>query len=1344
MTNARGIGKKYSRLLFMVVFLIAALMVTCSFNVERASAAGLNVTTHSKSDVVDYLKNSGVSINDEVEFSVEPVYNTSPGEMTEECKQSALKMLNCIRYVAGVPDTVTLDSGYGEKAQAAAFALAAIGGNLTHYLETDETKPEGMENSLWNLAAEGARYSNLSAGRNTLNKAVLGWMDDGSASNVPMLGHRRWAINPKMGKTGFGFASRNNTYFGTYAAEYSFDNSGTGTQTNVAWPARYMPIEFFGKNIPWSLSVGSKIANPSGVTVTLTRQSDSPSGAGTWTFSGSNTYSAASSGEYFNINNENYGQEGCIIFRPANIEYKVGDKFNVSITGATSDAINYSVEFIAGYPVESMKFAQSEYTIDYNKSITPEVLPSTASAYEVTYSSSNESVVTVSRTGYVTRVSAGQATITATIDGAYTKSGQPVSASYNVKVPKSIKDSDVTITYESRTEYTGKVADIGVSIEYDGKKLIEGRDYEVSIPDDAIKPKMEGNTYYNYTATITGKGDYTGTVDKNFWIYKKNLNDCEMTLEPPIAEYTGDVQKPKVTVKNGDVTLEEGVDYNITSTGEGTKVGEYTVRVSASNTECYQGSKSASFEITKKAITGDMINIAETQLTYDGEQKTPRVTVKNGENELVEGTDYTLEYTNNVNAGEATVTVTGQGNYTGEVDKTFTITPKPLSNEMLELAQSEFEYNRQLQKPEVNVKYGSKNLNENTDYILTNNGGTDIGKYDVRIEGKGNYSGTVVKQFEITKKSLTDGMINLDKAEFIYNGVNQKPKVTVKNGDYDLTSAECEIINEGGINVGEYAVTVRAKESSNYKGEATKNYSIAAKSLTEEMVTLDSDSFDYDGSEHSPKVTVEDSDATITDEDYKISNNGGINAGNYSVTVEGTGNYKGKVSKEYTINPKCLGDNDIEAVNPGDEEYNGKSHTPGITVKADGDVLRHGEDYELTYDNNQNVGEAKISIKFKGNYTGEISRTFNITAKDINSTDISVAKIADETYDGTAKEPSVEMSFGGKKLVVGTDYEVSYENNVAEGTARVIITGKGNYAGERTLEFSINKKQGPKTGDPKDDPTTKPGKDEPTPEPDPTENLSEADKQKVNAIEKALGVDTKTAVAINDYAKKNNIDLATIKVSDKTVTAIKNDKDIKGAKFALLKPLIKKQTKKAITLRWAKVNGASGYIVYGNLCSTKAKKYKFKKLATLKGASKITWTHEKLKKGTCYKYMIIAYRNINGHIITIANAPILHGVTSGGKYCVAKSVKINKVGKKKKATKITLNKGKKAAIKAVEVKAAKKLKLSRHRGLSYETTNPKVATVTKKGVIRAVKKGKCNIYVYAQNGISKEIKVTVK
>lgn len=75
-------------------------------------------------------------------------------------------------------------------------------------------------------------------------------------------------------------------------------------------------------------------------------------------------------------------------------------------------------------------------------------------------------------------------------------------------------------------------------------------------------------------------------------------------------------------------------------------------------------------------------------------------------------------------------------------------------------------------------------------------------------------------------------------------------------------------------------------------------------------------------------------------------------------------------------------------------------------------------------------------------------------------------------------------------------------------------------------------------------------------------------------------------------------------------------------------------------------------------------------------------------------------------------------------------------------TKVTLKKGKKFIIKATEVKQNKTIK--RHRAIAYESSNTKVATVSKKGVVKAKGKGTCYIYVYAQNGVYKRIKVTVK
>ena len=90
-----------------------------------------------------------------------------------------------------------------------------------------------------------------------------------------------------------------------------------------------------------------------------------------------------------------------------------------------------------------------------------------------------------------------------------------------------------------------------------------------------------------------------------------------------------------------------------------------------------------------------------------------------------------------------------------------------------------------------------------------------------------------------------------------------------------------------------------------------------------------------------------------------------------------------------------------------------------------------------------------------------------------------------------------------------------------------------------------------------------------------------------------------------------------------------------------------------------------------------------------------------------------------------------------GKYGVAKAVSIIKIGNKKNDTEVTLKKGKTAQITAIEIKKDKKIK--HHRNLCYESSNTKVVTVTSDGVIKAMRKGNCKIWVYAQNGVYKVI-----
>ncbi len=142
--------------------------------------------------------------------------------------------------------------------------------------------------------------------------------------------------------------------------------------------------------------------------------------------------------------------------------------------------------------------------------------------------------------------------------------------------------------------------------------------------------------------------------------------------------------------------------------------------------------------------------------------------------------------------------------------------------------------------------------------------------------------------------------------------------------------------------------------------------------------------------------------------------------------------------------------------------YDGKAKTPSVTVKLDGKTLVLNTDYTVSYSNNTNVGTAKVTITGKGNYTGSKTADFTITkAAETEKADISRVTMTlsqtSYTYDGKAKTPSVTVKLDGKTLVFNADYTISYSNNTKVGTAKVTITGKGNYMGSKTASFTIKK-----------------------------------------------------------------------------------------------------------------------------------------------------------------------------------------------------------------------------------------------------------------------------------------------
>lgn len=220
-----------------------------------------------------------------------------------------------------------------------------------------------------------------------------------------------------------------------------------------------------------------------------------------------------------------------------------------------------------------------------------------------------------------------------------------------------------------------------------------------------------------------------------------------------------------------------------------------------------------------------------------------------------------------------------------------------------------------------------------------------------------------------------------------------------------------------------------------------------------------------------------------------------------------------------------------------------------------------------------------------------------------------------------------------------------------------------------------------------------------------------------------------TPIVINTVSK-----VSTVEAITKTITSTNTDKniDVPGSTFSKIRL---KATGKStsIKLTWKKVSGATGYIIYGSKCGTKMKKIK-----TIKGASKKTYTQKKLKAGKFYKYIVAAYKVVDGKQVVLATSKSAHAMTTkNSKYSNPKSVKV-------KTSKVTLKKGKSKTIKASYVMPKNKKQKVHIRKFRYESSNKAVATVSSKGKIKAKKKGKATIYVIAQNGVYKTIKVTVK
>ena len=258
---------------------------------------------------------------------------TEDASLDAATRQSALNHVNSIRYVAGVPANVTWDDSKMFMAEATAM-LMAVTGEVNHFPK----QPSGITDDIFKIAAEGSKTSNLAytvQSRDVVNQALRFFLGDSDADNLAMLGHRRWMLNPPLGKTAFGA-------LGAYCAMTVRDKSNTqagAAHSVVMFPGQVTPLSFFENSWAWSVSFTSDY-NVNNTKVIMVRRGDGAS----WNFA-----KGSADGNFY-INNEGYGMPRCVIFRPRGIAVQARDIFDVQLSGVKKNGadwlVQYTVQFI--------------------------------------------------------------------------------------------------------------------------------------------------------------------------------------------------------------------------------------------------------------------------------------------------------------------------------------------------------------------------------------------------------------------------------------------------------------------------------------------------------------------------------------------------------------------------------------------------------------------------------------------------------------------------------------------------------------------------------------------------------------------------------------------------------------------------------------------------------------------------------------------------------------------------------------------------------------------------------------------------------------------------------------